>query len=754
MVTGRPAALVSTCDQWVRATHHRTAVEGSGELLLSWSETAVAPAAFGDCRARGLATDRLCRIYRVLEDRITRTAVGPTADGLDYGAIPEPIDLIGPPPAREPVGGAFAHPPADPLGDMVGIAIDDDDRLFLSDASTGTIAVVDLWSRRLLRRIALGTSRNPRRTPAGLASDGKTVYAVVQEPAGLVEFSATRGPVERALPMVGVPDGSTPHRVALLHDGHPVVLFNDPSGMGWLAAPGIVARRLGAVSDIAVQYDENTGKDYVVVAPCAGPDDRTTLRRFSPVGERWNREQPFDATGYDGNGLVVTLDGRIGYFRNDGRFRLAVGTPVRYETSGHCITYRLDSEVARNRWGRILIEACVPDGTTIVVGAVSSDDEFASAVAHNPAEPAACEPSTPDPGPLPPALLVPTGVGADEVSSPLHRRPKPVTPWWTVAGEYHTFEAPVIAEPGRYLWVTIGLRGNQRRTPRVREVRVERQAHGLMRRLPALYSDDAAQEQFLHRYLALADGFLHDLELQSRCRDLLVDPEGAPAEALDWLGSFVGLVLDPRWAEEARRRLIREIVPLYRYRGTTWALARYMEIYLMGEHALDPQWRPVQPIIVEHYRLRGLGGPLLSSDPTSSSRSVLGAGLRVGGAVGELGSRPLDPEADGTTSFESHAHRFTVLIPQPLGAENEAAIRHILDTERPAHTAYDLCTGEAGIRVGDGLHLGLSSIVGPTGAFESALTDRSLIGRGAILGGPSTGVAVEAARIGATARVG
>ena len=94
-----------------------------------------------------------------------------------------------------------------------------------------------------------------------------------------------------------------------------------------------------------------------------------------------------------------------------------------------------------------------------------------------------------------------------------------------------------------------------------------------------------------------------------------------------------------------------------------------------------------------------------------------------------------------------------MLVPQPLTAEQEAVIRHVLDTERPAHTTYEMCTVAAGMRVGSGLHLGISSMVGPTGAFAPLVLDRGVVGRGGILGRPTTGIAVEAGRVG-SARVG
>jgi phage tail-like protein len=292
------------------------------------------------------------------------------------------------------------------------------------------------------------------------------------------------------------------------------------------------------------------------------------------------------------------------------------------------------------------------------------------------------------------------------------------------------------------------------RTPRIREVRIEQKSHSLVRRLPAVFTADDEQAAFLHGYLSTVDGILHDLDVRSRCRDILVDPHATPMEALDWLASFVGLVLDERWAEAARRQLVAEIVQLFRLRGTVWALSRYIEIFLAGDRATEPGHVGVAPVIIEHFRLRGVGGPMLGDDPAMSSRSVVGAGFRVGGAVGDLGAPPLGPDDAETSPFSSHAHRFTVLIPRSLGSDEEAAIRHVLDTERPAHTTFEMCTVDAGMRAGRGLHLGISSIVGPTGAFEHAIVDRSLLGRRSILGPPSGGIAVEAARVGTTARVG
>jgi phage tail-like protein len=732
---GRPTSLVATADQWSRTTRADTTVDPvDGALTLTWDDPAPASSPVGSCPARGLAADRLCRVYRLGAHWVDRLIVGPTASGLDYATLPNPVRIIGAVADPGVPGPDFASGAPSALGDPLGIAIDDDDRLFLADAGTRSIAVVDLWSHRLLRAIATSSSDHPARFPMGVAAAGVSVYVTVREPAGLLRLTAFRGPVEVALPasVDDLPAGAEPSRVAVLPDGRPVVLFHDRDGSGWLVVDGAPPRALGSASDIVVD-----ASGAVVVAPCASPDGTASLHRYVVAADGWSRVFPLDATGYDGGGLVLTRDGRVGYFTASG-FRLAVIGAVTYRSEGRCVTYRLDSGVPRNRWGRAFIEACIPPATTCEIGAFATDDDDVVA-------------------PLP---VTPEAGGS--TTGPVHRRPEPSTPWWRpqdrsdapAVGQHDTYEAPIDTPPGRYLWVTLRLTGNGRRTPRVREMRIERQGHTLMRRLPSVYSSEERQAEFLQRYLATFDGAIYDLDLRARCRDLLVNAHATPIEALDWLASFVGLALDERWAANARRQLVAEIVALYRLRGTVWALSRYIEIFLAGAHATarDRPW--VSPVIIEHFRLRGSGGPVVGADPSLSSRSVVGAGFRVGGAVGELGSRPIDPSQTVTSSFAGTAHRFSVLIPRPLSAEEAAAIRHILDMERPAHTAFELCTVDAGLRVGTGLHLGISSIVGPTGAFEAAIADLSLLGRGALLGGASTGLAVEAGRVGTTTRIG
>ena len=61
---------------------------------------------------------------------------------------------------------------------------------------------------------------------------------------------------------------------------------------------------------------------------------------------------------------------------------------------------------------------------------------------------------------------------------------------------------------------------------------------------------------------------------------MLLDPRATPADKLDWLASFAGLVLDRRWPERGPAQLVAEAYPLFARRGTKAALLRLLELYL------------------------------------------------------------------------------------------------------------------------------------------------------------------------------
>jgi phage tail-like protein len=596
-----------------------------------------------------------------------------------------------------------------------GLAVDCDDHLFVAETDARRVLVYDLWNRRLLRRIALAAG------PLDLAADGDRVLCLLTN-GSLLRLTARGEPVVLTLrPPPQAPVDAQPRRVAVSPGAFVVCLYVDAAGRGWLAPQSgrIVFLRLDRATDL-----EFEAEDVLVVA--GGPGDEFT--RFVMADGKAVRGPALKARGYDGSGIVRTPDGAIAFWTPHG-LRNAVFARARYVDEGQLTTYRLEGGEYHTEWGRLFLDACIPTGCEVRVICATADD-----VSDEPTLVRLPPPNLDTPllwpeltPPPPPLSLVPDPL---DPGNPLHRRETGRELPWARFGArdpFETYEAPIIAPPGRYLWVTLELKGTGRASPRIRSLRAEHPSHDLLRRLPKVYSRDPRIAGFLRRYLALFEGTLGDLEGRSDARAILVDPHAAPEEVLPWLASFLGLALDERWPAPARRQLIEEIPRLWRARGTVAGLSRFLELYLGRA-----------PVIIEHFRLRGLGGALLTDESSSLfAGAVVGTNLRVGGAVGERGEAPLT--GDAASAFETHAHRFSVLVPALLDADGMDVVRDVLEAQRPAHTVVEICTVATGMRVGHGLHVGLLSVIGRSGGFDTLRLGASTLGRAGIVGRPAPG---------------
>jgi len=133
------------------------------------------------------------------------------------------------------------------------------------------------------------------------------------------------------------------------------------------------------------------------------------------------------------------------------------------------------------------------------------------------------------------------------------------------------------------------------------------------------------------------------------------DAERAPVEFLEWLASWVALTLREDWTEAERRRILSEIVPAYRQRGTRNGLRHVLSAFT------------------------GLPADTIEI-------SELANPLRVG-VVSTVG--------EDTIVGGSPPHYFLVdaLVPATGAADltrKRSILRAILDQEKPAHTFYDL----------------------------------------------------------------
>ncbi len=166
--------------------------------------------------------------------------------------------------------------------------------------------------------------------------------------------------------------------------------------------------------------------------------------------------------------------------------------------------------------------------------------------------------------------------------------------------------------------------------------------------LPAMYAGD----DLMKRFLLIFEDTLMPLQQMLDNTPYYFNPLTTSPEMISWLASWVNLVLDESWSLEKRRRLIYSASDLYSRRGTKRGLTEYLKLYT-----------EVEPEISEYVDGMTLG-----------PETYLGINTRIAGR-------------------ERHSFTVTLRLPQMSDEERaykEASIRRIIESEKPAHTAYRL----------------------------------------------------------------
>jgi len=138
-----------------------------------------------------------------------------------------------------------------------------------------------------------------------------------------------------------------------------------------------------------------------------------------------------------------------------------------------------------------------------------------------------------------------------------------------------------------------------------------------------------SEHPFLGRYLLIFEDLFGPLDQVVGHFDLFLDPRTAPETFLSTLAEWLGLVLDDRWPAERRRAILRSAVELYDYRGTKVGMTKLLEASTGCEVEIEEQ----------------VAGP----------------------------------------------HSFQVTIHRGADRDvDEAMVRNLIDTNKPAHTVYSL----------------------------------------------------------------
>ncbi len=313
-----------------------------------------------------------------------------------------------------------------------------------------------------------------------------------------------------------------------------------------------------------------------------------------------------------------------------------------------------------------------------------------------------------------------------------------------------------IGEEAQFLWVAGLFEGDGLTSPRVEQIRVEADHETYSRYLPPLYIREPAHKKTIDRFLALFESQYADVELSMAHMAQLFDQATVSEQWLDWLAGWLAVPLDEGWPEGKKRQAISRGFESHSRRGTARGLKEMLQFEFGIQSAVE------EPLIhSEWWALSGADDDQTSWQETSllGLTTMLTAGPPEGAVLGATAaldqSRIITDAEFGAPLFDERAHRFTILLYRPAATDPRLveAVRAAVDREKPAHTAYTVCTVEPSMRVGYQAILGVDTVVagGPPPASTLGGTATS---QGIVLAGSPPGRLGTGAVVGKTSHLG
>ncbi|HZI18149.1 MAG TPA: hypothetical protein VEY09_06080 [Pyrinomonadaceae bacterium] len=438
----------------------------------------------------------------------------------------------------------------------------------------------------------------------------------------------------------------------------------------------------------------------------------------------------------------------------------------RYEREGSLTTPPLDGKEPGCVWHRLFLDACVPAESSVEVWTRAHDDRELLRSLPFAREPA---PYLRGAGSELPFLRAQAAPGARADEGP-----------GGAAGGAGTWELLFQQARGRFLQIRLAFAGTGRVSPSVGALRAYYPRFSYPRQyLPAAFLEDDESRSFLERFLANQEGFFTEIEGKVSDVSLLFDARTAPAETLDWLASWVGLMLDPLWSRlgqrrasdgsaagavssavggpvgllhaasgaDRRRLFIRFARRLYDRRGTRRGMLFALNLLL--DPTLEATLarlkaaavRPGEfPALLAELDELGLARPRPSTTereyentlyeyvlaPSRPSKVRVVESFRTRGGRGMVEGLPdsaervpggTDAEAGQAALIADPAHAFTVLVPEALTDEEEAMVVRVVALEKPAHTRFDVRRYWDYFRVGE-TRLGIDTTLGESARFR------------------------------------
>ncbi|MEM9428704.1 MAG: phage tail protein [Pseudomonadota bacterium] len=437
------------------------------------------------------------------------------------------------------------------------------------------------------------------------------------------------------------------------------------------------------------------------------------------------------ANGPDGRPWIVTAAGPTGLWP------LA---QVRYpaETTGTLAP--LDSGAPGTVWHKIVLDACIPRGTTLTVEARARDDD----------------------GPL----------------DRWHRQPAPV---WTALPSELPFHAGIFAPnpgtegtfeillqrddgavrqiAGRRLELRLRLTSDGRVSPAIAAMRVylprrswqelylprHFRQHGAQTDLPGPANGADMRE----RALAAFEGMLTPVEDRIAAAEAWLSPESAPSDHLSRLAGLVGGRAAEHWPEDRRRRWVAATGEMQRTRGTLAGLCLALDIATDGAVARG------HVVPVETYRLRRAVATILGIDlddrdhpltlgTGENGNAIVGPNLLLSDETARDFLALFAPELAETTGdaaavaafFDRYAHRVSLVVHGPA-RPFLAQIEETAEAQIPAGVIWRTIETDRPFVMGLSPLLGIDTLLEESPAWRRVMLDDTFLGREGLLNSPA-----------------
>jgi phage tail-like protein len=657
-------------------------------------------------------------------------------------------------------GGALAlADPSGRFGDLVpppNIVLCTDGTVFLLDRARGVLRRFDDCACTFVDvpcTGGIGAGARQLAAPMALSAHGPNLLVldagISGGPLGRVLVFSRHGfalraiwtPPKNAVPLAWQPSAMAvdPQGRALVADtANGAIHIFDRAGRWRGAWPGF-----GAVSAIAV---DRFGRIYTIIPGAtevriSGADGRQvpTATEIDAVRHCF---APLPDFASDSSGRI-NLAGRCagaGWFDAAGQpSNDQTAQPPAFAASGTWLSTPVDSGIGRCIWHRVIADAHLPPHTTI-------------------------------------SILTYTA----EVAQPIELVAALPAASWTAVPLTGRREALILSPPGRFLWLTVALTGDQQSTPRLHRLRIEFPRVSLRRYLPRAFGPDPVSADFADRLLAIFDEGFRSVERKIDQQADWFDPRSASDKSLaagtpdmlTWLASWIGVTFDRAWPVARRRGFLMQAAKLYSWRGTLPGLRQALLLYLGLDGVRLPchpagcapacappprAWQP-PPLVLEHWKIRRwlyLGAGRLGDAAVLWGEAIIGRSQLGNNA--QLGVTRLDTTLAAVTDpFNADANAFTVFAPGSLArsARERASIQRMLAGETPAWAKATLRFVQPRMRVGIQACIGFDSVVGSWP--EGVRLNEAQLGRATVLGRPANvdqGPRVGSSRIGTGMRI-